>query len=223
MNSPSQPPGTKPQLAGSSEVRVPSWPNRAILCLLFSPALTLLLLPFLLSRKQDPDEGAGHDHLMRLVCMAILSSGHLVATVPLAARMALAPLLATVLSGLVLILGMPFHSGWGSPGSWVVLGGLGMAWYGRSAFTRPWDPGNFVGWSLLGYKRLLAPDRWAALRLIGGIVLFLGGIAFMVAAGTALSSTIPISKPVAKFLAIPAFLGGFLAASGLSLSENAAR
>jgi len=195
----------------------------AILCLLFSPALTLLLIPFLLSREQNPDEEAGHDHLLRLVFMAILSGGYLVATVPLAARMAVAPLLASVLSGLVLILGMPYHSGLGSPGSWIVLGGLGMAWYGRSAFTRPWDPGNFLGWTLGGYKRLLAPDRWAALRLIAGVVLFLGGIAFMVVAGTALSGTIPISKPVAKFLAIPAFLGGFLAASGLSWSESAPR
>jgi len=98
-----------------------------------------------------------------------------------------------------------------------------MAWVGRSAFTRPWDPGNLLGWALGGYQRLLAPDRWAALRLIAGIVLFLGGIAFMVAAGTPLSSTVPISKPVAKVLAIPAFFGGFLAASGLSWSENVPR
>ncbi len=218
MNSPSQ-----PLPPGPHESRVPSWPNRAILCLLFSPALTLLLIPFLLSREQNPDEEPAHDHLLRLVCIAILSGGYLVATAPLAARMAVGPHIATGLSGLVLILGMPFHSGLGSPGSWIVLGGLGMAWYGRSAFTRPWDPGNLLGWTLSGYKRLLAPDHWAALRLIAGIVLFLGGIAFMVAAGTALSSTIPISKPVAKFLAIPALLGGFLAASGLSLSENAPR
>jgi len=214
---------TNPTTPEPPETRLPSWPNRAILCLLFSPAVTLIVISFLLLREEIPDEEASHDRTLRFLFMAILSGGYLAATVPLAARMALAPLIASVISGLVLILGMPFHSGLGSPGSWVVFGGLGMAWYGRSAFTRPWDPGNLLGWTLGGYKRLLAPDRWAALRLIAGIVLFLGGIAFMVVAGTALSSTIPISKPVAKFLAIPAFVGGFLAASGLSLSENTPR
>jgi len=201
--------------------RVPSWPNRAILCLLFTPALTLLLVPLLLlwdevHGEEDPS-GRGSDHLWKV----ILSGGYLIATVPLAARLALAPLLATALSGVVLILGTPFHSGIGSPGSWLVFGGLGMAWYARSAFTRPWDPGQFLGSTLQGYRRLLAPDRWAGMRLIGGILLFLGGIGFMVATGTFLNRWIPLSRPVAKFLAIPAFIGGFLAASGLSLSERA--
>ena len=203
----------------SAPGRVPSWPNQAILCFLFTPAISLIVLPFLLHRGENENDGP-EDLQMEKIRWAMISGiGCLAATVPLAARMAFAPLIATVLSGLLLFWAMAFNSGPGTPMSWITLGGIGLAWYGRSAFTRPWDPAQVLSWTLQGYRRLLAPDRWAALRLIGGIVLFLGGIGLMIAAGTKLREYIPISRPVAKFLAIPAFIGGFAAASALSLTE----
>ena len=217
---PASAPATAAREDPAPAARAPSWPNRAILCFLFTPVVTLILVPFMLHREAYQDDLAAQDQSTRLLCMTLLSAGYLAATVPLAARLAVAPLFATVLSAVALLLGMPLHFGLGSPLSWVILAGLGMAWSGRDAFTRPFVPARLPGWALDGYKRLLAPDRWAALRVIGGGLLFLGGVAFILIAGTALRSYIPISKPVAKFLAIPAFLGGFLAASGLSWSER---
>ena len=200
----------------SAPGRVPSWPNQAILCFLSMPALTLIATPFLLHKGEN--EGPDGLRLMQFLWMWISGAVCLVATVPLAARMAFAPLFATVIGGLLFLCSWAFNPGLATL-SWIILGGIGLAWVGRSGFTRPWDPGKFLGWTRAGYKRLLAPDRWAVLRLTGGIVLFLGGVGFMIAAGTVVGEYIPISKPVAKFLAIPAFIGGFVAASALSFTE----
>jgi hypothetical protein len=200
--------------------RIPSWPNQAVLCFLFTPAVSLIAAPFLLHQGEFDSSESDEIRMQQIRWMTISVIGCLVTTVPLAARMAFAPLFATVLTGLVLFLNMAFNSAPGNPLSWITLGGIGLAWVGRSAFFRPWDPAKFLGWTRDGYRRLLAPDRWAVLRLIGGIVLFLGGIAFLLSTGTALRRYIPVSRPVAQFLAIPSFVGAFLAGSGLSWTER---
>jgi len=205
--------------AAPLDVRIPSWPNRAILCLLFTPAMTVLIAPLMLHQGDSPDGMTTSDRVLRFVGVAITAAITLVATAPLAARLSFAPLVATVLCALGILFDRVFNDR-SIPLFYVTLAGLGMAWYSRSAFTRPWDPRKLSGAILRGYARLLAPDRWAGLRLVGGIVLFLGGIAFLLAVGTVLRHHIAVSKPVAQVLAIPAFLGAFLAASGLSLSER---
>lgn len=168
---------------------------------------------------ESPDGMSPSDRFLRFIEIASLGAIQFIATAPLAARMAHAPLVATALCAFVLTLEQIFELRM-MPLFYVTLAGVGMAWYSRSAFSHPWDPPKLFGRMLDGYKRLLAPDRWAGLRLVGGSLLFLGGIAFMLAIGTVLRHHIPISRPVAQFLAIPAFIGGFLAASGLSLSEK---
>src|SRR3954470_3288031 len=119
-----------PAPAPEVEDRVPSWPNRAVLCLLSAPALKLIVLPFLLSRDDDgmgPPEGPGPGYLG----MALTGGGWLLATLPLAARLRVGPLAASVIGGLVLLGGIAFQSGPGSPMSWIPLGGLALAWVGR--------------------------------------------------------------------------------------------
>jgi len=219
VSPPALAPAAAPRIDDAPE-RVPSWPNRAILCLCFTPALTLLLLPLLLHKGENEPSDADQDRILKFLWMSISGAGYLVATVPLAARMAVGPLFATLLSGLLLILGMVFNPRFGVGLSWVTLAGLGMAWYARSEFTRPWNPAKIFGWTRHGYQRLLAPDRWAWLRLIDGIALFLGGIAFMLLLGTAILDSLGLPRSVAKIMALPAFIGAFLAASGLSLSES---
>lgn len=196
--------------------RVPSWANQAIFCFLVLPSIQLLALPFLLQPREN--EGPGYLKGIQIAWTCIASAICLAATVPLAARLSFAPLVASAFTGLLLLLTLAFNPMM-LVMCWIALGGPGLAWVGRSTFTRDWDLAKVPGWALQGYRRLLAPDRWAALRLIGGIVLFLGGIGFMIASGTKLSEYIPISKPVAKFLAIPAFIGGFVAASALAFTE----
>lgn len=197
--------------------RVPSWPNVAILCLLFTPALLLIVGLFMLNREDDgmgPPGGPPSPAWLWISCL-----GCLAATLPLAARLAYAPHAVTAIIGLVWVLDKLGNPGPASPLSWLTFGGVALAWVGRSGCTREVDGSKVLGWALQGYRRLLRPDRWAALRLIAGVILFLAGIAFMVASGTALSDTIPVTKPLAKILALPAFFGAFLAASGLSFSE----
>src|SRR5207248_1625613 len=105
------------------------------------------------------------------------------------------PLFATVTSILLMLIGSAINPGRGSPIFWITLGGIGLAWYGRRSFTRPWDPAKLPGWALRGYQRLLAPDRWAPLRLIGGTALLLCYSLFAIrdslfsAAGAALDTT----------------------------------
>jgi len=197
--------------------RVPSWPNAAILCLLFTPAVLLIVGLLMLNREDDgmgPPGGPPSS-----AWLWISSLGCLAATLPLAARLAYAPHAATAIVALVWVLDKLGNPRPGSPLSWLTFGGIALAWVGRSGFTRDLEGSKVLGWAVQGYRRLLRPDRWAALRLIAGVILFLAGILFMVASGTALSRYIPVSKPLAKILAIPSFLGGFLAASGLSFSE----
>jgi len=196
---------------------VPSWPNRAILCLLFTPAALLLVAGLLLHREDDGMGPPGGPPSTTWLWLSGL--GCVAATLPLAARLAYAPHLATATLVIVRVVDAIGNPGPTSRVSWITFGGIVLAWIGRSAFTREWDAAKVPGWTLQGYRRLLRDDRWAALRVIAGIVLFLGGIAFMMASGTAVSHVIPISRPVAKVLAIPAFIGAFLAGSGLSLSE----
>ncbi len=142
----------------SPDPRVPSWPNRAILCLLFTPSLTLLIAPLAFHQGDSPDGMSSSDRFLRFLEIAILGLIQLLATVPLAARMAYAPLAATVFCAFALILEQVLDLRM-LPLFYVTLGGLGMAWYARSAFTRPWDSVKLFGWVLHGYKRLLAPDR----------------------------------------------------------------
>jgi hypothetical protein len=197
--------------------RVPSWTNGAILCLLFTPAVLLIVGLYMLNREDDgmgPPDGPPSS-----VWLWISSLGCLAATLPLAARLAYAPHGATAIVALVWVLDKLGNPAPASPLSWLTFGGVALAWVGRSGCTRDIDGSKVLGWARQGYRRLLRPDRWAALRLIAGVILFLAGIAFMVAAGTALSRYIPVSRPLARFLAIPAVFGGFLAASGLSLFE----
>lgn len=196
--------------------RVPSWANQAIFCFLLLPSIQLIALPFLLQPREN--EGPEYLKWIQVAWTCVASAICLAATVPLAARLSFAPLVASAFAGLLLFLTLAFN-----PVMlvlcWIVLGGPGLAWVGRSTFTRDWDLANLPLWALQGYRRLLAPDRWAALRLIGGIVLFLGGIGFMIATGTALKDSIPITRAWAKVLAIPAFIGGFVAASALAFTE----
>ena len=147
----------------------------------------------------------------KFLALVIFSIGSVAATAPIA---------ASVISGLLLILGGVLHAGMSAGYFWVLAGGTGLAWFGRSAFRNAWTPARLAGWTLEGYRRLLAPDRRARLRLIAGIVLFLGGIAGMLALGMLLARTVGLPRALAKMLAIPAFLGGCLAASGLSFSEE---
>jgi hypothetical protein len=198
--------------------RVPSWTNGAILCLLLTPAVLLIVSLYMLNRE---DDGMGPpDGPTSSVWLWISSLGCLAATLPLAARLAYAPHAATAIVALVWVLDQLGNSGPRSSLSWLTFGGVALAWVGRSDCRRDIDGSKVLGWALQGYRRLLRRDRWAALRLIAGGILFLAGIAFMVAAGTALSRVIPVSKPLARILALPTFLGGFLAASGLSFSEE---
>ena len=205
---------------GLSDDRVPSWPNRAILCLLFTPALTLIISPLLLSPGEYEDDFAAQRRMLQFLGMVAVASGCLVGTIPMAARMAFAPLGASILSVIGYLIATLLNDRMGTVMIWPIVGGLGMAWYARSSFTRPWDPAKLFSWTLGGYKRLLRPDRWAGLRLAGGVLLFLGGIAFMLAIGTEIGKHIGLSRPLAKILAIPAFIGGFVAANSLSLSES---
>jgi hypothetical protein len=198
--------------------RVPSFPNWAVLCLLFTPAVHLLVAGFMMNRTDDgmgPPPGEAPSALWLwlpgLACLA--------ASLPLAARLSFAPHLATAIVVGVWLLDAVGNSRPGAPLNWIAFGGIALAWMGRKACTRDWDASKAPGWALQGYRRLLRGDRWAALRVIVGVALFLGGIFFMIATGNALKEYIPLSRPVAKFLAIPAFLGAFLAGSGMAFSE----
>src|SRR6185436_15207169 len=64
------PPPPKVEAAPPAPVddRVPSWPNCAILCFLFTPTLTLLISP-LLFQKEEYETSMSSDQIWKLVSM----------------------------------------------------------------------------------------------------------------------------------------------------------
>lgn len=207
--------------ASAEGLRVASWPNRSVLCFLFVPAVAVLISPLLLHAEPNQDEIVRAAQWDKFMSLAVDAAICIIATLPLAARLAVSPYAATAACVAVLVMSMIFDAAMGSGLFWIPAFGAGMAWYGRRQFDRRWDARQFPRWVLRGYLRLVAPDRFAILRIIGGLVLFLGGIACILVVGFWLVRETGVGpRAWVKLLAIPSFLGATLVASGLSLSED---
>jgi len=99
---------------------------------------------------------------------------------------------------------------------WILLFAVGAAWAGRNSFYRPWEVGNFPGWAMEGMRRLVRRDRFAWLRIVGGLIAM--GILGVVI-GLLVSAGIR-SKPLGKLIAGLMTLSGLLVCSGLSFGED---
>lgn len=205
----------------AQDLRVASWPNRSVLCFLFVPTVALLISPLLLHAEPNQDEMVRENQWDKFLCLAADAAICLTATAPLAARLVVSPYVASGACVAVIVVAALFNPAMGSGLFWIPAFGAAMVWYGRRQFDRRWDARQFARWALRGYARLLAPDRFAILRIVGGLVLFLGGIACILAGGFWLFRETGVrSRAWVKLLAVPSFLGAALVASGLSLSED---